>query len=47
MGVHISIECDECGRNDVVGCIGGTHYYCYRHEDKVAAIHAYDMAEKE
>jgi hypothetical protein len=35
-----NVECDECGRNDVVGCIGGTHYYCTRHEDKVAEMHA-------
>jgi hypothetical protein len=36
------VECDECGRNDVVGCIGGTHYFCTRHEAEVTAMHAKD-----
>jgi hypothetical protein len=35
-------ECDACGRNDVVGCIGGTHYFCTRHEDTVAEMHISD-----
>ena len=36
-------ECDECGRNDIVGCIGGTHYYCTWHEKEVTTMHDNDM----
>lgn len=28
------MECEECGRNDVVGTFRG-HHYCSRHEDNV------------
>lgn len=43
---RIVCECDECGREDVVGCIGGTHYYCTRHEEAVAEMHAREMADE-
>ncbi len=47
MAARMIVERDECGREDVVGCIGGTHYYCTRHEDQVAEMHAKDALGKE
>jgi hypothetical protein len=36
MSTTLTTECDECGRNDVVGSIGDLHY-CSRHEARVSA----------
>lgn len=36
-------ECDLCGERDVIGCIGGTHYYCASHEIEVSEMYVDDQ----
>jgi len=42
MSARTEIECDWCGRNDVVGSItddlGDTYHWCTRHEEHVRSM---------